>query len=102
MRKAEVSVKGTRAGFLIEISNLDYDFIYDPSYDGPPVSLALPVKSRQFKFHSFPAFFEGLLPEGPQLEALLKQKKINRGDLFSQLIACGSDCVGAVTVKEIV
>ncbi|MFW5877858.1 MAG: HipA N-terminal domain-containing protein, partial [bacterium] len=45
--------------------------------------------------------FEGLLPEGIQLEGLLKFNKIDRNDLFSQLMAVGDDMVGAVTVKEI-
>lgn len=102
MRRAEVFVHGIKAGIFIENTGSDYDFIYDNNYEGQPVSLTLPIKKKHFKFSSFPAFFEGLLPEGVQLEALLKQKKINRGDFYSQLMACGEDCVGAVTVKEIV
>jgi serine/threonine-protein kinase HipA len=46
-------------------------------------------------------FFDGLLPEGVQLEGLLKIKKIDRKDYLSQLIAVGADMVGVVTVKEI-
>ena len=57
----------------------------------------MPTSQQHYKFISYPAFFEGLLPEGIQLEALLKDKKINRNDLFAQLVACGADCVGAVT-----
>ncbi|MQY80452.1 MAG: toxin HipA, partial [Bacteroidetes bacterium] len=54
----------------------------------------------EFEFDEFPPFFDGLLPEGFQLEALLKQKKIDRDDLFIQLITVGEDLVGAVTIKE--
>ena len=43
---------------------------------------------------------ELLLPEGYQLEALLKRLKIDRDDPFSQLIATGKDMVGSVTIKE--
>ncbi|MBB5347525.1 HipA-like protein [Desulfoprunum benzoelyticum] len=37
-----------------------------------------------------------------QLEGLLKQRKIDRDDKFSQLVAVGTDTVGAVTVAEII
>ncbi|MCK5210342.1 MAG: HipA N-terminal domain-containing protein, partial [Cyclobacteriaceae bacterium] len=57
---------------------------------------------KKYTFTSFPPFFEGLLPEGIQLEGLLKLNKIDRNDLFSQLISVGDDVVGAVTVKEII
>jgi serine/threonine-protein kinase HipA len=36
------------------------------------------------------------------LEGLLKIRKIDKNDLFSQLIAVGEDLVGVVTVKEII
>jgi len=48
-----------------------------------------------------PPFFDGLLPEGFQLEGLLKYGKIDRSDQFSQLIAIGADMVGNVTIEEI-
>ena len=57
---------------------------------------------RIYKFDKFPPFFDGLLPEGIQLEGLLKIRKIDKNDLLSQLIAVGEDLVGAVTVKEII
>ncbi|MCB0368009.1 MAG: HipA N-terminal domain-containing protein [Bdellovibrionales bacterium] len=101
MKKVEILFNNIKAGILIENSRSDYEFIYDDSYIGLPISLTMPLKSKQFKYNFFPAFFEGLLPEGPQLEALLNDKKINRDDLFSQLIACGADCVGAVSIKEL-
>ncbi|MEK6773555.1 MAG: HipA N-terminal domain-containing protein [Bdellovibrionota bacterium] len=101
MRKAEVFVKNVKAGVFIEISQYEYEFVYESDYQGSPVSVTLPLKTKQYKFNSFPAVFEGLLPEGVQLEALLRDKKINRSDLFKQLMVCGADCVGAVSVKEL-
>ena len=62
----------------------------------------MPTTQKVYKFNNFPPFFDGLLPEGIQLEGLLKIKKIDRSDYFSQLIAIGEDTVGAVTVKEII
>ncbi|MDX2346428.1 MAG: HipA N-terminal domain-containing protein [Legionella sp.] len=48
----------------------------------------------------FPGFFEGLLPEGVILEALLRQYKIDENDYFQQLIIVGRNVVGAVTIEE--
>ena len=45
--------------------------------------------------------FEGLLPEGMMLEALLRKYKIDRNDYFGQIIMVGQDVVGAVTVEEL-
>ncbi|HYX34920.1 MAG TPA: HipA N-terminal domain-containing protein [Oligoflexus sp.] len=78
----------------------DYHFKYHDTYTGPPVSLSMPLNEREFFFTKFPPFFDGLLPEGLQLEGLLKIRKIDADDYFSQLVAVGSDLVGAVTVKE--
>ena len=85
-RVARVYMHGVPAGMLEEIepSKL-YRFAYLPSYDGPPISLTLPRTQRAYEFDSFPAFFDGLLPEGKMLEALLRQRKIDQRDYFSQL-----------------
>lgn len=91
-------VKKIKAATLIEINRNRYQLVYESNYQAEPISLALPVEKNSFEFSSFPAFFEGLLPEGIQLEALLRQKKIDKNDFFSQLIAVGKDMVGAVTV----
>jgi serine/threonine-protein kinase HipA len=98
MRRARVDVMGQRAGVLEEQTPGRYVFRYAEAYSGPPVSLALPVAQREFVFAVFPPFFEGLLPEGAMLEGLLRQCKIDRADLFGQLLAVGGDTVGAVTV----
>jgi serine/threonine-protein kinase HipA len=100
VKRASVFVNQKKAGTFIEKNRSDYEFIYDENYEGPPISLTMPKNKKEFHFKLFPAFFEGLLPEGMQLEALLRDKKINRDDLFSQLLACGADCVGAVSIKE--
>lgn len=103
MRKAKVYVKGVEAGILTElVHGKEYRFEYIKEYKGLEVSRTMPTHQKVYKFNNFPPFFDGLLPEGIQLEGLLKLKKIDRGDYFSQLIAIGEDTVGAVTVKEIV
>jgi serine/threonine-protein kinase HipA len=102
MRKAKVYVKGIEAGILSElVQGKDYEFEYLEGYEGLEISRTMPTKQKVYIFKSFPPFFDGLLPEGIQLEGLLKIRKIDRSDYFSQLIAIGEDTVGAVTVKEL-
>ncbi len=103
MRKAKVYVKVVEAGILTElIQGKEYLFEYHDEYDGPAVSRTMPIKVKAYKYDKFPPFFDGLLPEGIQLEGLLKIKKIDKNDCFSQLISVGEDMVGVVTVKEII
>ena len=102
MRKAKVYMHKELAGYLTEMErNKKYRFSYDENYQGEPISLTMPVGFKEFTFNSFPPFFDGLLPEGIQLDGLLRIKKIDKEDYFSQLIATGADLVGAVTVEEI-
>lgn len=75
-------------------------FIYEAGYRGEPVSLTMPVTQRIWDFSGFPAPFEGLLPEGIQLDALLRQRKLDRTDLFGQLLAVGGDVVGSLRIEE--
>lgn len=101
MRKCLVCQQGLPAGHLIEHEqNRRYEFQYLPNYEGHPISLTMPVQEASYMFDSFPSFFDGLLPEGYQLEALIRRLKIDRNDPFSQLIATGEDMVGSVTIVE--
>ncbi len=65
------------------------------------MSFTIPVKYESYEYSEFPPFFDGLLPEGVMLEALLRQLKIDRKDSFAQLCAVGGDMIGAVTASEI-
>lgn len=101
MRRAEVSMHGMLAGILEEIeARRKYRFTYIERYNGPSIALTMPVEGKEFVFDRFPPFFEGLLPEGLLLEGLLKQRKIDKFDYLSQLLAVGNELVGAVTVQE--
>jgi serine/threonine-protein kinase HipA len=98
-RRADVHVHGKLAGVLTEHERgKRYSFFYLPGYSGPPASLTMPVRSEPFVFTEFPPFFDGVLPEGIQLESLLRRRKIDKKDYFSQLLAVGTDMVGSVTV----
>lgn len=98
MKKAKIYNFGKLAGILTEKENR-YTFQYDKNYSGEPISLTIPLSNSEFVFTEFPSFFDGLLPEGNQLEALLRQTKIDRNDLFSQLVKVGEDLVGSVTIE---
>lgn len=100
MRRAEIYQENVLAGFLEEIDRSRYRFTYVNGYHGEPVSLTLPVREQPYEFNGFPAVFEGLLPEGVQLEALLRIYKVDKGDLFQQLLIVGADVVGSLTIRE--
>ena len=101
MRRAEVFFANDLAGILSEAEEgKDFKFQYVSGYSGPPISLTMPVREEPYLVDDFPPFFDGLLPEGFQLEALLRQKKLDRTDKFGQLLVIGADTVGAVTVRE--
>ncbi len=103
MRKAIVYINNKEVGIFYEIDfQKSYLFEYVKDYTGEAISLSMPVSKRSFKYFAFPSFFDGLLPEGHQLEGLLKIGKIDRNDLFSQLMAVGYDLVGNVTLKEVI
>lgn len=101
MRKAYVFVNAIKAGILEEVQANSYKFTYFDDYHGAPVSLTMPLTQQVYAFDRFPPFFEGLLPEGMMLEALLRKYKIDRHDYFGQLVTVGQDVVGAVTLEEI-
>ena len=102
MRRSRVFFENDFAGILSETEDgREYRFQYESDYSGPPISLTMPVQEEAYLFDEFPPFFDGLLPEGFQLEALLRQKKLDRNDKFGQLLIIGADTVGAVTVTEV-
>jgi serine/threonine-protein kinase HipA len=101
MRKAEIYQQGVLAGLLEEIDRSHYRFAYVGGYRGEPISLTLPLLEQPYEFNGFPAVFEGLLPEGLQLEALLRIHKVDKGDLFQQVLIVGADVVGSLTIREV-
>lgn len=100
-RRAEIDQLGKPAGLLVEQAGDGWNFIYHEGYEGPPISLTLPVREEPYEFPGLPPVLEGLLPEGLQLESLLKTHKIDRRDTFRQLVTVGSDLVGSLTVREL-
>lgn len=104
MKKASVFVWNDTcvlAGYLLEIEKgTHYEFHYEDGYEGQPVSLTMPLLQKVYHFDHFPIFFEGFLPEGFMLDALLKKTKIESDDLFEQLMRVGGELVGNVTIER--
>lgn len=101
MRKVNVFVNSVACGELCEIDKHHYRFTYYEHYQGPPISLTMPLLQKRYEYNEFPAVFDGLLPEGVMLHALLKKAKLDYDDYLGQLIAVGRDCIGAITIEEI-
>lgn len=99
MKRAYIYQQSQLAGVLEARDDGSYRFTYDPAFHGEPVSLTMPTSQRIWEFPSFPAPFEGLLPEGVQLDALLRLRKLDRHDLFGQLLAVGNDVVGSLRIE---
>ena len=100
MRFARIFQQKELAGSLEARDDGSCRFTYEVEYRGEPVSLTMPVSQRVWEFPGFPAPFEGLLPEGVQLDALLRHRKLDRNDLFAQLSAVGGDVVGSLRIEE--
>jgi serine/threonine-protein kinase HipA len=100
MRSARVIQDKVSAGVLQE-TDAGFRFTYDSEFKGEPVSLTMPRSQPVWEFTQFPPPFEGLLPEGVRLEALLRRQKLDKNDLFGQLIVVGEDVVGSLRFEAI-
>ena len=74
----------------------DRDWIADP--DAPAVSFSLPKRLRSFSTRICTSFFEGLLPEGVQRDAVAAALGVSTGNTFGLLAALGAEVAGALTL----
>lgn len=101
MRRAKVLVNGILAGYLSEKEkNTNYEFAYLEGYCGSSISLTMPISQKIYPFDCFPPFFDGFLPEGFMLDALLRKAKLDKNDRFGQLMRVGGELVGNITVEQ--
>ncbi len=101
MKRAKVYNFGIHCGYLDEIiRGKEYKFAYLEGYNGKPISLTMPIEEKIYYFNEFPPFFDGLLPEGFNLDALCRRMKVDKNDSFRQLLIVGKDVVGSVTVEN--
>ena len=105
MKAGRVYYKGIAAGTIREDED-GFTFQYDPDYlqrdDAQPVSLTLPLREEPYVLQVIFPFFDGLIPEGWLLDVATKSWKINERDRMGLLLACCNDCIGAVSIEEMV
>ena len=105
MKAGRVYYKGIAAGTIREDED-GFTFQYDPDYlqrdDAQPVSLTLPLRVEPYVSQVIFPFFDGLIPEGWLLDVATKSWKINERDRMGLLLACCNDCIGAVSIEEMV
>ena len=100
-RQAAVYCGEQYAGILEETGDpRGYRFTYDATYQGPAVSLTLPLQSEPFVSAGLFPFFAGLIPEGWYLDIVTRTIKVDPADTFGVLLATCSDCIGAVSLRE--
>lgn len=104
MKQGNVYYKKVLAGIIREDEN-GFMFQYNPDYvqreDAQPVSLTMPLCKEPYVSQVIFPFFDGLIPEGWLLDVAIKSWKINERDRMGLLLACCSDCIGAVSVEPI-
>ena len=104
-RTAYVYVRSDFAGILRE-TDAGYSFLYDAEYlrgeQVSAVSLTLPLQSEEYTSKTLFAFFDGLIPEGWLLNIVTQNWKLDAKDRFGLLLVACQDCIGAVSVREVV
>jgi serine/threonine-protein kinase HipA len=105
MRKAKIYFQENLAGILQESEN-GYEFQYEESYlqspHSTPIGINYPLQKEPFFTKTIPPFFDGLIPEGWLLNYAIQNWKLNPRDRFGLLLKTCRDCIGAVSVEEVV
>lgn len=100
-RAGVVLYQNVRAGRIFEDED-GYHFAYEEAYlarpDAVPVSLTLPLQTKEYVSKTMIPFFDGLIPEGWLLEIAEKTWKLDPRDRMGLLLTCCGDCIGAVSV----
>ena len=105
MRRAAIKIENQLAGWLTQ-DEQGYHFVYVQAYASQqgarPVSLTLPLREEAYASNVLFPFFDGLIPEGWLLDIAEKNWKLNTRDRMGLLLACCKDCIGAVSVEEVI
>lgn len=106
MKQGKVFYKEHLAGIITETLDGDYIFKYDEDYienhSEDFLTFTMPVRAEEYRDNRLFPFFEGLIPEGWLLDIATKNWKIKSNDRMSLLLACCSNCIGAVSVEPII
>jgi serine/threonine-protein kinase HipA len=94
----DVFLHGHKAGELRRKSNGNLQFRYREGYDGPALSVSLPVKGQTFDHRACLAFFGNLLPEEDVRAQVALSAGISVHNDYHLLERFGGDMAGAVTL----
>ena len=88
-------------GHLEKKTKLHFLFQYDAAWlalpGARPISLSLPLLTKQFEGPEVYAFFDNLLPDNPKIRAQIQSHfHLPSAEVFDLLCAIGRDCVGAI------
>lgn len=85
-------------------ATFEYQNILLPSLGGNSsgIAFSLPLPTRKYNTSgtNLHPFFAGLLPEGLRLSSLVKGLKTSPDDLFTLLLAAGTDTIGDISVSS--
>jgi serine/threonine-protein kinase HipA len=92
-------------GHLVKGDDGSLAFAYTASWldrrDNHPLSLSLPLTDEPYGDIPVRAFFDNLLQENDQLEAVIRREGLERGDIVGLLEHVGADCAGSVSILPI-
>jgi len=100
-RAVEVLLYNVAVGILSETEE-GYCFTYYPGYNGPALSLSMPVRPQPWLSKNLHPFFKGLAPEGWLRKRYSELQKIDDKDLFGLLMQNGNDLLGAVVLRRLI
>lgn len=100
----EINGKMVNVGLIegngTEDSAFSYLDEYVESKYARPISIQLPLQKEPFSVKKTKIFFEGLLPEGFTRKSVARHLHIDENDYLSILSKLGSECLGAIMIKE--
>ncbi|WP_220266910.1 HipA N-terminal domain-containing protein [Enterobacter sp. Colony194] len=97
-RRVTVLLYGEPVGELVQEAT-GFRFTYRDDYQGPPLSLSLPVSQRTFHCATLHPFFVSLAPEGWLRNRYSQLQQRDEKDLLGMLIDNGKNLIGAVQIR---
>lgn len=92
-----VLIAGTPAGTVHQDERGLMSFVYDEGYQGPPLSLSMPVSNRVYGPDVLRPYLFGLLPDSElQRRAIGRELGVSADNPVTLLAHIGLDCPGAV------
>lgn len=100
-RELAVMITGMRAGTLRQHPDGSLSFSYDRSYDGPPLSLCMPISNETFGDGLVRPYLTGLLPEDRRVrKEIAREHGISANNPYALVSVMGLDLPGAVQICD--